>query len=310
MIIAIKVSNTPQRNPDLSLDLFDIDENDVEHDYDYEDQYGPAPTRNHEHSLPSQNSVHPQYQQEYTAYNLFNAVLPQPPMMPVFGQPTFADPFMGNTSLPSRMESNFNRYPNHTQQYSYTQSNSEPHAVERIQSNPFAPAPASPEPESPPVACSVCSRQNPPRLAILVPCKHPLCSACLTSALNIVGEKDMECAVCRQSVEDFKLVSGSPPKAKKSASSRSVLDDGRTAKGKSFLDPLFSSPGSTGGGLESAFEFERGESIFSHSEVRASTPPPRSHRRINGRAPQENTVLRIDNVPWVSLCSVRSHIPH
>nr|ATV82108.1 putative zinc finger protein [Strobilurus tenacellus] len=294
------VSNTPQRNPDLSLDLFDIDENDVEHDYDYEDQYGPAPTRNHEHSLPSQNSVHPHHQQEYTAYNLFNNVLHQPPIMPVFGQPTFADPFMGNTSLPSRMESNFNRYPNQTQHYSYTQSYSESHAVERTQPSTLAlaPAPASPEPEPTPVACSVCSRQNPPRLAILVPCKHPLCSACLTSALNIVGEKDMECAVCKQSVEDFKLVSGAPPKAKKSASNRPASDDGPTAKGKSFLDPLFSSPGSATGGLESAFEFERGDSIFSHSELRASTPPPRSQRRTSSRASQENTVLRIDNVPW------------
>ncbi|KIJ07340.1 hypothetical protein PAXINDRAFT_182498, partial [Paxillus involutus ATCC 200175] len=57
---------------------------------------------------------------------------------------------------------------------------------------------------SPHVACSVCGRTS-GRLAILVPCTHPLCSACLTSALNIVGEKDMECAVCQASVKDFQL---------------------------------------------------------------------------------------------------------
>lgn len=54
--------------------------------------------------------------------------------------------------------------------------------------------------------CAVCLCQNPTSLAILKPCDHPLCSSCLTSALNIVGEKDMECAVCKRSVEDFKLI--------------------------------------------------------------------------------------------------------
>jgi hypothetical protein len=57
--------------------------------------------------------------------------------------------------------------------------------------------------------CSVCLCQNASSLAILKPCGHPLCSACLTSALNIVGEKDMECAVCKQDVQDFKLVNSS-----------------------------------------------------------------------------------------------------
>ncbi|KAG6821128.1 hypothetical protein H0H93_006467 [Arthromyces matolae] len=57
-----------------------------------------------------------------------------------------------------------------------------------------------------PSGCSVCLAASPRTLAVLDPCNHPLCSACLTSALNIVGEKDMECAVCRGKVEDFKLV--------------------------------------------------------------------------------------------------------
>ncbi|KAF8998890.1 hypothetical protein BDZ89DRAFT_1251030 [Hymenopellis radicata] len=291
------VSNTPQhdRSLDLSLDLFDIDENDVEHEYEYDDQYGN--TRNREHSLISaQDNIQPQYQQEYISYHLFNNVLPPPPMMPVFGQPTFADPFMGNSSLPSSMENNFNRYPNQSQ-YSYSQSYLDPHAVDHTQPiGQSPPVSTSPEPEQNPVACSVCSRQNPPRLAVLVPCQHPLCSACLTSALNIVGEKDMECAVCKQSVEDFKLISGSPPKAKKSSANPTGSDDEHSGKGRGFLDPLFSSPGSIVNGLESAFEFERGESIFGHGDVRASTPPPQYRRRLTKG--KDCAVLRIDNVPW------------
>ena len=43
-------------------------------------------------------------------------------------------------------------------------------------------------------------------LAISQRHKQPLCSACLTSASNVVGEKDMQCAVCKQSVANFKLV--------------------------------------------------------------------------------------------------------
>ncbi len=59
-----------------------------------------------------------------------------------------------------------------------------------------------------PTDCSVCFAVHPTSLAVLQPCGHPLCSGCLTSALNIVGEKDMECAVCKQSVVDFRLVIG------------------------------------------------------------------------------------------------------
>ena len=68
--------------------------------------------------------------------------------------------------------------------------------------------------------CSVCLVKSAPSLAILKPCGHPLCSACLTSALNIVGEKDMECAVCRQSVQDFKLIVNSQTKRGLAATGR------------------------------------------------------------------------------------------
>lgn len=59
-----------------------------------------------------------------------------------------------------------------------------------------------------PTDCSVCFAVRPASLAVLHPCGHPLCSGCLTSALNIVGEKDMECAICKKGVADFRLVIG------------------------------------------------------------------------------------------------------
>lgn len=284
-------------NQDISLDLFDIDENDVEHEYEYDDQYvpisraRPQPTRHD--TIKAQ--YQPQYQQDYASYQLFHAL---PPPMPVFGQPTFADHYMGNSS----MENNVTHYHNHGhQQHSpYPQHYQDIHPSEQIQpihrSYPISVS-SSPEPEVNPTSCTVCSRQNPSRLAILVPCKHALCSACLTSALNIVGEKDMECAVCKKSVADFKLVSGSVVSKPRRSGGRSILDDERTSKGKSFFDSLTSSPGSTTGGLESAFEFERGQSIFGHGDLRASTPPPNFHRRDG----KDSVVLRIDNVPWVRI---------
>ncbi|KAI0037140.1 hypothetical protein K488DRAFT_81365 [Vararia minispora EC-137] len=52
--------------------------------------------------------------------------------------------------------------------------------------------------------CPVCGNKA-TRLVALAPCAHVLCSACFTSSLNIVGEKNMECAVCRQAVKDFEM---------------------------------------------------------------------------------------------------------
>ncbi|KAG7446812.1 uncharacterized protein BT62DRAFT_1075568 [Guyanagaster necrorhizus] len=359
------VSNTPQQmasstNLDLSLDLFDIDENDVEHDYDYDYQLEIETSRTHEHLLPRHDDTQSQYQQDYVTYHLRNNAPPPAPIMPVYGQPNFADPFNAaggvgtgtglNNSIAQSVEQHFQQY---RSQYPFTrqllpyQEHSLPTiGVPRTNANlepghlsmplPVTQSKSStqgsyhvpmktpvPEPPSNPVSCSVCSRHNPPRLAILVPCNHPLCSACLTSALNIVGEKDMECAVCKNSVEDFKLISGSGPVKKKSKTDRrsfgsvesngdqrSGCDDEQICRGKGFMDPLFSSPGSavsTGftGGLESAFEFG-GQAFFTNDDVRASTPPPATLRRPldHDHSPRrqsllkDHVVLRIDNVPW------------
>ncbi|KAJ8073850.1 hypothetical protein PM082_012128 [Marasmius tenuissimus] len=181
----------------------------------------------------------------------------------------------------------------------------------------------SPEASKPPTSCVVCSRSHLTRLAILSPCGHPLCSACLTSALNIVGEKDMECASCKKEVVDFKLVTNdnaSGPSAY-SGAAQSQIKPAVVERG--FMDPLSSSPRSTGSGLESAFEFNGyvpefdPDDVFSlgpfggEDVVRASTPPPKNKMtdRVKAntiskegtpakKAQNDLVVLRIDNVPW------------
>ncbi|TFK71848.1 hypothetical protein BDN72DRAFT_399365 [Pluteus cervinus] len=166
--------------------------------------------------------------------------------------------------------------------------------------------------ERKPAGCSVCLSPNPRTLAILVPCGHPLCSGCLTSALNIVGEKDMECAVCKRGVEDFRLQTATGNDSKDASQTKSsgsktmevnkepatpkrAQDDG--AKGKSFLDPLFSSPGTSISGRDLDLD-----PMFEFGEIRASTP--KLERRESSASEKavikygDNVVLRIDNVPW------------
>ncbi|KAF4581686.1 hypothetical protein EYR40_002698 [Pleurotus pulmonarius] len=198
-----------------------------------------------------------------------------------------------------------------------------------------------------PTQCSVCHRSagasvmDRPRsisslssaslsLAILSPCTHPLCSACLTSALNIVGEKDMECAVCKKAVSSFKLVniatesSTGPPFASPSPSPLGSLDANRLpppsstpkkvrkneyTRGHSFLDPLFSSPGSVESAVNGlGFTFGNTEhplDSVAFEDFRASTPKDDHSRirskiggRLECRNEDEPVVLRIDNVPW------------
>ena len=165
-------------------------------------------------------------------------------------------------------------------------------------------------------SCSVCGRSS-GALAILEPCEHPLCSACLTSALNIVGEKDMECAVCKLAVEDFHLQGSAD--FFQSASTTSGIKTTHPVvgnpdmSGKSFLDALVSptvSPLRRGtrsnlseGGLRllpSAFD-AHGLGVNNRDEFfdgarGASTPVPGRQDFVTVK---ENVVLRVDNVPWV-----------
>lgn len=231
--------------PDVSFDLFDIDENDHEENDQQKSEYESS----FSHNLPTNSFGYPQFPAPVSAGQ------------PILShQVTFADPFHPNDTLnglcnphllngfAESIEHHFhaNRLSQQTffdemlharrnmynpiPQAHYGQlmpTNYPPAPFMPIPAPAFHPAPtrnasnrsfsdcssSSPtaklpqlSPEPAPTDCSVCLLSNPASLAILQPCKHPLCSTCLTSALNIVGEKDMECAVCKRKVADFKLV--------------------------------------------------------------------------------------------------------
>lgn len=186
--------------------------------------------------------------------------------------------------------------------------------------------------------CSVCGRlastsgTGSNMQAVLLPCLHPLCSACLTGALNIVGEKDMECCVCGGGVDDFRLVpvtsiTSVETKVEEKSSTEGKADvpagsggegDRQGAKGEQKGEAENGEEGKEklimgGDLLPSAIEF------FEGARARSSPPPTKVGRISGGSAAteggnggiggkrRENVVLRIDNVPWVCLfiCSLR-----
>ena len=129
-------------------------------------------------------------------------------------------------------------------------------------------------------SCSVCSASSPP-LSVLIPCEHLICSSCLTGALNIVGEKDMRCGTCEKPVENFKLLSplklGAP------------LEDKVEGEENTMPEDL----------LPSAFE---DLSLKSNNRSRETNhTSPKSHETLLNATYGDVAVLRIDNVPWVSL---------
>lgn len=149
---------------------------------------------------------------------------------------------------------------------------------------------------SPHTTCSVCGCTG-DRIAVLVPCKHLLCSACMTSALNIVGEKDIHCAVCKMFVNDFELQTASDDDTSASTVSQrrfpmvpdvtfSPLQQ-RSARGEPALLPNTFDP----------------NSLPSLMSTMSLCNPQMRHSSTFAIAPQaqraENVVLRIDNVPWV-----------
>ncbi|TCD68741.1 hypothetical protein EIP91_009887 [Steccherinum ochraceum] len=135
----------------------------------------------------------------------------------------------------------------------------------------------------PTLACSVCGTSN-GALALLNPCAHPLCSACLTSALNIVGEKDMECAVCNVKVDDFKLQNYKGPSSGVSHPVVPPMENFNDA----YMDSFSFAPGV----LESSF------AEFVDRAQGASTPVAGNRAEKKSAKPDERVVLRIDNVPW------------
>ncbi len=177
---------------------------------------------------------------------------------------------------------------------------------------------APPDDVKNPTDCSVCLVKRPRSLAILLPCRHPLCSACLTSALNIVGEKDMECAICKNGVHDFRLITTESKSsegencASSNSSKTSTSGSGKTPRNGTPTDDVDRSGFSP---------LDFGLSADSSSEQadpfnRASTPKEEQPKTIRpdqsgaatstqGRSAEpvaqiDNVVLRIDNVPWVN----------
>ncbi|KAG8216417.1 hypothetical protein J3R82DRAFT_6522 [Butyriboletus roseoflavus] len=148
----------------------------------------------------------------------------------------------------------------------------------------------------PHATCSVCDCAS-DRMAVLVPCKHLLCSACMTSALNIVGEKDIHCAVCKTFVNDFELQTPSDDDASVS-----------TVSQRRFLMPpdIASSPlqqRSVRGEpalLPSTFDSNPLPSLMSSMHLCKPQMRHSSAFPVTGAQTQrvENVVLRIDNVPW------------
>ncbi|KAI0746860.1 hypothetical protein C8Q80DRAFT_1104631 [Daedaleopsis nitida] len=143
--------------------------------------------------------------------------------------------------------------------------------------------------------CSVCGLAK-GSLAVLKPCAHPLCSTCLTSALNIVGEKDMECAMCHAKVDDFTLCKSPSESGTSMMTTESKLQ--RIIEECNEIEEFDSGIGL----LPSAFHgndigdvplFDEDE-LFMDRAQGSSTP-------VGGSSSfkySERVVLRIDNVPW------------
>ncbi|KAF9527407.1 hypothetical protein CPB83DRAFT_394674 [Crepidotus variabilis] len=335
---------------DTSLDLFDIHENDLEYESDYDVSQVENSFANHFSPQEPQLLGYPTFE----GHGMNTQSFP-------FAQPTFTDHFhaIGNVNHPnvghnfaesidhhfhvSRQQLQQPYYedihqsghiflnPTSTQPpLRYNQGRPQPYHPHAFRPHPHAvplpttpvPRPSlehsfssssarvipqAPTPSNSPTDCSVCLAVGSSKLAILQPCGHPLCSACLTSALNIVGEKDMQCAVCKQGVADFKLVMVSKTDHNPMVTTSEVKPLQLTSE--SLIQPLFASspprmshgqslPPDGSGDLESAFEFG-----LDFGELRASTPrmeqqidrPMLSENRIQH---VDNVVLRIDNVPW------------
>jgi hypothetical protein len=115
-----------------------------------------------------------------------------------------------------------------------------------------------------------------------LPLKYFTPTKVLYSALNIVGEKDMECAVCKAGVDDFNLKSLPENSTPHSVSqiNRSLIETSGALLPSAFDNNPFV--------VQSPPIFERAQ--------RTSTPLMDD---LFIARPKEPPVLRIDNVPWV-----------
>ena len=146
--------------------------------------------------------------------------------------------------------------------------------------------------------CSVCGLVK-GSLAVLKPCSHPLCSTCLTSALNIVGEKDMECAMCHAKVDDFTLCKDSPD-----ASVTTTAESKLQRIVEEYAEIEFDSgigllPSNFSGREIGDINLFDDDEIFMDRAQGASTPVVGSNASFTSTRTTDRVVLRIDNVPWV-----------
>ena len=160
----------------------------------------------------------------------------------------------------------------------------------QLYETPFYQQPLEEPEELPPFACSVCGASGGTlALAVLDPCAHPLCPQCLTSALNIVGEKDMECAVCKSKVDDFQLHKTPPATGFKSGPTTAKK---RTSVGSTremnVLQGLYDAGAAHNNGALPEYD------DFVMDRAQGSSTPVSARRST-----EESVVLRIDNVPWV-----------
>lgn len=190
---------------------------------------------------------------------------------------------VANQSLPLSLTQHFNLPPD-------LSGLSEP---SQLYETSFFPQPLEEPEEVPPFACSVCGASGGTlALAVLDPCAHPLCPQCLTSALNIVGEKDMECAVCKSKVDNFQLHKSPPASGFKAGPTTTEAAKKRASIGSTremnVLQGLYdTTPARSNGGLPEYDDFAMDRAQGSSTPVSAR------------RGAEESVVLRIDNVPWV-----------
>ncbi|KAE9401988.1 hypothetical protein BT96DRAFT_991502 [Gymnopus androsaceus JB14] len=330
----------PQNDVSFDRDLFDIheDENDEEyelsydsyhhdlHDYHYQPDHRGNVRETHSDieeeqyeveypTFPSQSQYHQyQYQQQQQllppTYTTHQPTYSHPPGLahPAAAR-GLAYPAMGQLlGLPMYHQAQvMSQYPMHLAPAHFPMEGSLP-APSKVPSKVSTPIP-TPLETTIPKSCSICARKPPnlTRLAILAPCGHALCPSCLTSALNIVGEKDMECAGCRGKVADFKLVSITADEGASAKSTTSTANATSVKPQVGVFDNMLSTPDG-----DHSFDFGsmNEPDFFSDGGIRASTPPPKARgaRRASSSAVDvdkkdghDTVVLRIDNVPWVSL---------
>ncbi|KAL5498671.1 hypothetical protein ACEPAH_2026 [Sanghuangporus vaninii] len=142
--------------------------------------------------------------------------------------------------------------------------------------------------------CSVCSAVSSP-LSVLDPCGHLVCSSCLTSSLNIVGEKDMSCATCDKPVRNFNLltplkIAASIPKESENADSPNKNSEEEENEAIRLLPSVMED-------LSINRDDKANQEIASVGSSSQKNSPTPEVLSIDNRI-RDVAVLRIDNVPW------------